>query len=373
MKNIGKKITIILTSLFILSIGAIGGYYLTNISQPVVADNLSLDEQEATVRAIKKVMPAVVSIAVFEDIEVVVQMDNEESRIIRKKKEGGQGTGFLISSNGYILTNKHVIQLGDPEKAEYAITLSNGEKYYAQYIGVDPLKDLAVLKIFDSNLPNIELGNSNELEPGMSVIAIGNAFGRYQNSVTKGIVSGLGRDISATNFSGKQVIFNNVIQTDADINQGNSGGPLIDLAGKVIGINSVIDQSGTSVGFAIPINDARAVINSIRESDRIIRPRLGVWYQMVTPEIAIENNLSRDNGAWISSGGDSTTPILEDSPADKGGLQPDDIIFEVNAIKLDVKNNLFSVLQSYKVGDRIGFKVQRGEKILILIITLDEF
>ena len=350
-----------------------GGWSWQYFNNPVIADNLSLDEQEATVRAIKKVIPAVVSIIVRQDISLNVSINDGEEQKITKKEERSQGTGFLISADGYILTNKHVVQSGDPKKAEYTIILSNGKQYFAQFIGIDPLRDLAVLKIFDKDLPYIELGNSDELVQGMSVIAIGNAFGRYQNSVTKGIVSALGRNITASDNFGNPSFFDNVIQTDTDINQGNSGGPLVDLYGRVIGINSVVDQSGTSFGFAIPINDAKPVIRSIKEENRIIRPRLGVYYKMITPEIALEKNLPRKEGAWVINEEFPGTEILADSPAAKAGLQSGDIIFEINAIKLSQENSLFNVLQNYKPGDKIGMKVQRGRKILILIVALDEF
>jgi len=224
-------------------------------------------------------------------------------------------------------------------------------------------------------LPFVKLGDSDKLQIGSTAIAIGNTLGRYQNSATKGIVSGLGRSIEASDQSGNiNETLDNVIQTDAEINLGNSGGPLIDLEGNVIGINVAIDQSGSSIGFAIPINDARPVIKSVREIGRIVRPRLGIRYHMLTPALAQELKLTKDTGAWITVNNDNGAPsVLEGSPADLAGLKPGDIIMEINGIEIQGKTTLISIIQKYKPGDRIGLRVYRDGKIIILIATLDEF
>ncbi|MFH1427221.1 MAG: trypsin-like peptidase domain-containing protein, partial [Patescibacteria group bacterium] len=258
--------------------------------------------------------------------------------------------------------------------AEYQIILNSGKKYFAQLIGKDPINDLAVLKIFDKDLPFVELGDSDNMQIGSTVIAIGNVLGQYQNSVTKGIISGLGRSIVASDQTGGNAeALDNVIQTDAEINFGNSGGPLVDLEGRVVGINVAIDQAGSAIGFAIPINDARPVIKSVQEVGRIIRPRLGVRYIMLTSEIAEERNASRNSGALIIEGDTGSPAIAEGSPAYLAGLQAGDVIFEINAIKIEGNNTLLSVIQKYKPGNKIGMKVQRGNKVIIKIVTLDEF
>lgn len=342
----------------------------------VIAENLRLDDQEATVRAIKKIMPVVVSIAVRQEQEVAtVELSTGEKKVIKEKKVMGSGTGFLISPDGLIITNKHVVNAGEEGKAEYRITLSNDKQYYAQLIGKDPVNDLAILKIFDRNLPYAELGDSSKLTPGLTVIAIGNALGIYQNSVTRGIVSGLGRDIVASDRSGNSEALGNIIQTDADINFGNSGGPLIDLSGQVVGINAAIDLSGSKIGFAIPINDAKPVIDSARVIGRIIRPRLGVRYQMLNQDLAEENNLPRSSGAWVNAGDKDKgeVAVVPASPAAKAGILDGDIIFEVDGQKLDSKNTLSSVVQRFKPGKKLGLKIQRGKDILVKIVELDEF
>ncbi len=371
MKN-NKFLKLYLIGFLIFSFTVAGFVAGRSYVPGVIADELALDEQEATIRAIKQVSPAVLSIIVY-DYENVLKVSGNGATVTKEKKQVGTGTGFLISSDGYIISNRHVVKSGNPKTAEYQIILASGKRYYAQYIGVDPIKDLGVLKIFDKDLPYVELGNSDDLAQGMSVIAIGNALGRYQNTVTKGIVSALGRSLEASDGKGSVEVLDNVIQTDAEINPGNSGGPLVDLRGRVVGINTAIDTEATNIGFAIPINDAKVIIKSIREQDRIVRPRIGLRYVMLTPELAAENNLSRNSGAWVIKGDNGEPAVFADSPASKAGLMEGDIIFEINAIKVQGNNTLFNIIQKYKPGDRIGLKIKRGDKVIIKIITLDEF
>ncbi len=369
--KITKKFLIILAFFLLLS----GSTYFAALNfRTAAAGKFQLDEQAATIMAIKKTMPAVVSIIVYDEESVVTyNVDTGDQTSEKQKVEKGEGTGFLISSDGLILTNKHVVEAADNEStAQYRVILNSGKQYYAQLIGKDPINDLAVIKIFDKNLPYVNLGDSDKLQIGTTVIAIGNALGRYQNSATKGIVSGLGRSIYASDQVGNAESLDNVIQTDAQINLGNSGGPLINLDGNVVGINVAMDESGSSIGFAIPINDAKPVITSVKQSGMIIRPRLGISYVMITPELVQDKNLPRSNGALISS--DGTNPaVTPDSPADKAGLEEGDIIFEINGIKLEGKNTLLSVVQKYKPGDKIGLKVQRGNKVFIRTVVLDQF
>lgn len=344
------------------------------ILSPAITEDLRLDDQEATIRAINKVMPAVVSIIVYDQAEVEsYNLQTGERSVSEVRREVGNGTGFLVTADGFLITNKHVVEAADKDTGEYRIILSEGKEYYAQYIGIDPLNDLGVLKIFDKDLPYVELGDSDKLSIGTTVIAIGNSLGRYQNSATKGIVSGLGRSLVAGDTFGNFELLDNVIQTDAQIHPGNSGGPLIDLEGRVIGVNVAIDNAGSALSFAIPVNDARPVIQSVRSSGRIIRPRLGIRYVMLTPELARDEGLPRENGAWITSDDPAQPAVMPDSPAADIGLQANDIIFEINAIKLTGKTTLISIVQRYKPGDRIGLKIQRGDKVMIKEVVLDEF
>lgn len=323
-------------------------------------------EQRATIEAIKQVLPAVVSITVSETIS-----QEANGQKINEKIRRGSGTGFVISSDGLILTNRHVVNQAGT-KGEYRIRFQSGKSYYAQLIGKDPLNDLAILKIFDKNLPTVQLGNSQELVMGTTVIAIGNALGRYQNSATKGIISGIGRNLSATDNNGQDELLTNVIQTDAQINPGNSGGPLIDLNGRVIGINVARDAGGGSIGFAIPIDDTKPVIDSVRKIGRIVRPRLGVSYLTLDEDLALEMNLPVNQGALISADDDQVA-IVPESPAEKAGILPGDIILEINAQKITEQNSLLQIIQKYKPSQTIGLKIQRGSKKIILKATLDEF
>ncbi len=371
-----KNSKIVILTCLILLVGMGAGWQIDNLSKTgnVIAQNLSLDDQQATIQAIKKVIPAVVSLIIYDQQQTVtIDLSTGQQTTKVEKVVKGSGTGFLISADGLILTNKHVVTSAQEKTAEYRVILNSGKQYYAQLIGKDPLNDLAVLKIFDKNLPFVQLGDSDNLQIGSTVIAIGNTLGRYQNSATKGIVSGLGRSLEASDQAGNAEALDNVIQTDAEINLGNSGGPLVDLTGNIVGINVAIDQGGTSIGFAIPINDAKPVINSVKTIGRIVRPRLGVRYFMLTPQIAQDNNLPSSSGAWINQTDDNVPAILPGSPADKAGLQTGDIVTEVNGIKIDGKVTLISVLQKYKPGQTIGLKIQRGNKTLVIKATLDEF
>lgn len=366
-----EKTNFFIVGLLILSLAIMS----RNIFVPATAENLRLDEQDATIRAIKKAIPAVVTINVLSD-ESVAKLDEKSGSYEAKNERVHKtsGTGFLISKDGYILTNKHVISGVEAKKASYKVILNSGKEYFGQLIGTDPLNDLAVIRIFDKNLPAVEFGDSDKLQLGSSVIAIGNTLGRYKDSVTKGIVSGVDRNLVAGDGKGGSESLLNVIQTDAEINQGNSGGPLIDLAGKVVGINVAVDEAGTSIGFSIAINDAKPVIDSVLREGRIIRSMLGVRYMMLDEKMAKENNLKNSQGAWISSGiGSEVSPIIKGSPAEKAGILAGDIVLEINGIKLDSKNTLLSVGQKFKPGDKIKLKLQRDGKLIEKDVILEEF
>lgn len=361
-----------LAILVIFLFGIMAGLLLKD-APASIADDLRLDEQEATIRAINKVIPAVVSIAVYDEVDVgIIRINDTTIKPDMQKAVVGNGTGFIFDPNGMIMTNKHVVEVASPEKGEYRVILNTGREYYAQLIDKDPIKDIAILKIFDNNLPFVELSDSHDLAVGASVIAIGNVLGRYQNSATKGIVSALGRFLYANN-DGKEEILDNVIQTDAEINKGNSGGPLINLDGKVVGVNVAIDEAGQSIGFAIPVNDIKPAIRTINKFGRIVRSRLGVYYTTLTPYMAEKNKLTRSEGAWLYASNKDIDVIVNGGPAEKAGFEAGDIIFEINSIPINQTNTLSSVVQNYNPGNKIGLKVQRGDQILIKEVTLDEF
>ena len=271
-----------------------------------------------------------------------------------EKQQVGAGTGFIISKDGIILTNKHV---ASDSESEYQVIMADGTSHDAKYLGADSMNDLAVLQIDGDDFPTIKLGDSDEINIGETVVAIGYALGEYSNTVTTGIVSGLGRDIVAGGYGSSERL-DNVIQIDAAINPGNSGGPLINLYGEVIGINTAVNREGQLIGFAIPINTAKRVVESVQKYGKIVRPFLGIRYVMVNELIAEQNNLEVDHGALIIRGQDqSELAVMPGSPADKAGLVENDIILEINGEKIDENNSLANLIQKYNVGDTLTLKI----------------
>jgi serine protease Do len=340
----------------------------------VSADNLAFEEQETTIRAIQKAMPAVVSIAVWgQQNQMTINLSTGEQTKNTEVTQIGAGSGFLVSADGLIITNKHVVEATNRTTGQYKVTLNNGKEYQAQVVGTDILHDLAVLRINATNLPYLEMGDSVDLPIGLTVMAIGNSLGKYQNSVTKGIISGLGRNLVASGGNGYTETLDNVIQTDAQINVGNSGGPLIDLNGKVVGVNVAVDQAGGSLGFAIPIDSVKPVISSVQASGRIVRPRLGVRYVMIDETVKTKYKLTRDTGALVITGQNGESATVVGSPAAAAGLWEGDIILKVNDTTLNKLNQLQDVIQRYHPGQSIILQIDRKGQLLEKKLVLDEF
>lgn len=347
------------------------------------AKTVIVEESSSTVDVVEKVSPAVVSIIATQDLSElynqtgpnIYPFDNffEYPNTFTPptgKQEVSSGTGFVISTDGMIITNKHVVSL---ESAEYSVLMNDGKRYDAVVISVDPLNDIAILDIEAENLPIVELGDSDAAQIGQTVIAIGNSLGEYLNTVTRGVISGINRIITASGRSGAEIL-EGVFQTDASINPGNSGGPLLDLAGQVIGINTAIDREGESIGFAIPINEAKIVITSVQKYGKIIRPVLGIRYVPVTPSLAEQNELSVDYGALIVKGRtEEDVAVLPDSPAEKAGLEENDIILELGGQKIEQNNSLARIIRKFQPGDSVALKVLRGDKELTFEAILDEY
>ena len=343
-------------------------------------------QENAIIQSVDEASPAVVSIIVTKDLPVYEQYyyspfeeffnDPLFEFIVpqyrqkgTEKQEIGGGTGFIISEDGMVLTNKHVVL--DTE-ADYTVLTLEGEKYSAEVLARDPVQDLAVLKIENAShtFPQVRLGDSDKLEVGQTAIAIGYVLGRYQNTISVGVISGLGRTITASG-GGFYETLEDIIQTDAAINHGNSGGPLLNLKGEVIGINTAIDVEGQSIGFAIPINKAKRDIEQVKEIGKIIYPFLGIRYVVINQDIQEQNDLSVDYGAWLVS--DEEGPaIVSGSAADKAGLKEGDIILEFNNERITTENPLARIIMKYDPGDKISLKVLRNGKELILEATLDE-
>ncbi len=345
--------------------------------------------EQAVIDAVKKAAPSVVSIVITKDLPVIEQCPYNPFQNLPPEfqqffggnlnftqpcqtgtapQEVGGGSGFIISSDGLILTNKHVVS---DTSAEYTVLTNDGKKYTAKVLARDPNRDLAVVKIDATGLPAVTLGDSDSIELGQTAIAIGNALGQFQNTVSVGVISGLSRDITASGATYGSENISNVIQTDAAINPGNSGGPLLDLNGNVIGINTAIAQGAQNIGFTIPINQAKADINSVEKTGAIKTPYLGVRYLTVTADVAKAQNLPVTHGALLR-GDDSGPAVMPKSPAAKAGLQAEDIVLSVNGTDVDATNTLTNLLASHAVGDIIQLKVQRGMNVINVSVTLGE-
>jgi 2-alkenal reductase len=316
--------------------------------------NVDTTEVETTItKAVQEIGPAVVT--------VVGTIPGQNTFFGPTGDQQVSGSGVFISQQGYILTNNHVI---DGTTSVY-IVLSDGSQQKATVVGADQYSDIAVLKT-DGSVPAVaKLGNSDVLNPGETVIAIGSPLGDFKNTVTVGVVSATGRSID----TGQGYQIEGLIQTDAAINEGNSGGPLVDLAGEVIGINTlVVRGTGTGtvaegLGFSIPINTAQAVAQQILQTGHVAHPYLGIQWQAITPNIAARYHLPADWGVYV-------TDVASSSPASKAGLQQGDIITGIDNVTLDDTHSYLNTLFLYKPGDQVTLKVAHGNKTIQIQVTL---
>ena len=281
------------------------------------------------------------------------------------------GTGFILSSDGYIATNKHVVA----NATKIGVILDDGSTYEdVELIGTDPINDFAIVKIKDvKNLTPIKIGDSKTTNIGQQVIAIGNALGTYQNSVTSGIISGKGRSLTASDSSRTTYeTLSDMIQTDAAINGGNSGGPLVNAAGEVIGINTAYASQGNNVGFAIPINSVKGIMAGVLKDGKFERAVLGVRYQTITPLIAKEKKLDVTAGAYVK-GSNNASAVIKGSAGDKAGIKDGDIITAVNGTKIGTAGSLGSLIGEYAVGDTVKLEVYRDKKYIELDVKLEAY
>jgi 2-alkenal reductase len=313
------------------------------------------DVETAVTKSVQKVSPTVVT--------VVGTIPGQTTFFGNTGDQTVSGSGFFITDKGYILTNNHVVE----GTKEVSIVLSDGNEQKATIVGTDPYSDIAVLKT-DGNVPAVAaLGNSDVLNPGESVIAIGSPLGNFKNTVTVGVVSATGRAIDTGN--GYQI--EDLIQTDAAINHGNSGGPLVNLAGEVIGINTLIVRNTGSgdvaegLGFAIPVNTAQAVAQQIIQKGYFARPYLGISFQPINPDIALRYNLPAQWGVYV-------TRISSGSPASQAGLLEGDIITKIGEVTLDETHSYVNTLFTFKPGDQINLEVVRGNDNVQVQVTLGE-
>lgn len=281
------------------------------------------------------------------------------------------GTGFILSSDGYIATNKHVVA----NATKIGVILDDGSTYEdVELIGTDPINDFAIVKIKDvKNLTPIKIGDSKTTNIGQQVVAIGNALGTYQNSVTSGIISGKGRSLTASDSSRTTYeTLSDMIQTDAAINGGNSGGPLVNAAGEVIGINTAYASQGNNVGFAIPINSVKGIMAGVLKDGKFERAVLGVRYQTITPLIAKEKKLDVTAGAYVK-GSNNASAVIKGSAGDKAGIKDGDIITAVNGTKIGTAGSLGSLIGEYAVGDTVKLEVYRDKKYVQLDVKLEAY
>ena len=346
-------------------------------------------EELQTIDVVRRASPAVVSIVITKELSTRAPDDffrdlfndrfffapqpststQTSPNAPKQRLRVGGGSGFLVAADGYIVTNKHVV---DDDEAEYTVVLQDGRQFSGKVLAVDPTLDLAILKIEGTEFPFISLGDSDKLEIGQTVIAIGNALSEFQNTVTKGIVSGVDRRLVAGSRGSTEVI-EGAIQTDAAINPGNSGGPLIDLRGEVVGVNTAISENAQSLGFALPINVAKQAVDSVKRTGKIVRPWIGVRYVQIDKELAEKNDLPESYGVWIQPGAASSdVAIIPGSPAAKAGLKEGDVILEVNGQKLDQNHSLSSTVTRFAPGDVIELKISREKKEQVIRVTLEE-
>lgn len=333
-----------------------------------ISDNkqtLVLQQGEIVSEVFKKVSPSTVAIT--------TESVDSSSQLLGPQVSQGAGSGIIISADGYILTNKHVVPNGTDK---VTVVLSDGTQYTdVKIVGRDPSNDIAFLKINGvSNLTAATIGDSSRITPGQQVVAIGNALGLFRNSVTSGIISGIGRPIQASDESGSGTPeqLEDMFQTDAAINPGNSGGPLVDLKGEVIGMNTAVSQDGQSIGFAIPMNDAKGLINSVLKSGTIQKPYLGVRYISLTPEIAKQLNITITNGAYVH-GNAGQSGVVAESPAAKAGIRDGDVITKINGQQITTDSGLATKLAQFNPGDKVDLTVVRGGQEQTISVTLSNY
>lgn len=342
---------------------------------------LAVKEDSATVDVVKQASPAVVSIIISKDYSKIYgsqptsPFDNffgfpfGQTQIPQGQQEIGGGSGFVVGADGTIVTNKHVVS---DDQADYTVVMNDGQKFPAKVLAKDPSNDVAVIKIEATGLSTLSLANSDQVEIGQTVIAIGNALGEYRNTVTKGIISGKARTITAGDTSGQTETLEDVFQTDAAINPGNSGGPLLDLSGHVVAINTAVNQQGQLIGFAIPANVVQRDLTSVTKTGTITRPYLGVRYTLITKALADQKKLPVDHGALIQAGSSGEPAVVADSPAEKSGLVESDIITKVDGKDITEEHSLIGLISQYNPGDVVTLEIYHQSTKKEVKATLEE-
>jgi serine protease Do len=383
-----NTVAILVAFVLIAGLSGYGGAWLETHNQTGII-SASLGSQEKIVTSqgqlisqiVKNVGPSVVS--VNDDISDSSNSGSSQDGLglfgfSQPEQEEAAGTGIIISSDGLIITNRHVVPVGT---TNVSVTLSNGtELKNVSVLGRTSSSsslDIAFLKVNNAEgqkLAPAVIGNSSTVQVGDAVVAIGNALGQFQNTVTSGIISGYGRSVQASDSSGDSDSSENLddlFQTDAAINEGNSGGPLVNMNGQVIGINTATAGDAENIGFSIPINDAKGLIDQVVKTGKFATPYLGVRYIPLTPDVANEYSLSVNNGAFIAPSSDSSSPsVISGSPAASAGLQTKDIITQVGGKNINQSNSLTSLLDQFQPGNKVTLTILRGVQTIHINVTL---
>jgi len=424
MKNSSKVLGFALGILLLFSTGvnviALRYFFADNYSPAANLDAKGLNDREAAgiqnmpairadfaasgvVSTVKKVLPAVVSITATKDIPVIRQQrfsapfsdpffqqffgpdmqgltpepksdENAPPNTAKKRVQVSGGSGFMYSSDGLIMTNKHVVA---DENSEYTVTLNDGTEFKGEVLARDPINDIAIVKIAlkeGEKLPTLTpltFGNSDELQVGEQVIAIGNPL-EFKNTVTTGIISGLSRNIVAGAGNDSEQL-QDLLQTDAAINFGNSGGPLVNSAGEVVGMNTAIASGAEGIGFAIPANALKKIAESVAKNGKIVRPFLGVQYVMLSPEVAKKLKVDATEGALLIGNTDSGLAVIKGSPAEKAGLKEGDVILSIDGEKVSAQKEPREIINNKEVGQKIEIEIERDSKKQKIGVTLAEF
>lgn len=365
--NISKTVLLVFIAITAGFFGGwIGGQNNTSTNNGTIERQIIEGEGNLINQIATDVSPSVVSVNVTS-----TAVSQDFFGLDQEYESQSAGTGFIISKEGIIVTNRHVVPVSG---GVVTVTLSDGTELPTEIVGrtneSDPL-DIAFLKVTDTKgkeLVPANLGNSDDVLIGDRVVAIGNALGQFQNTVTSGIISGFGRDIEAFDGGGLESL-QNLFQTDAAINSGNSGGPLVNSASEVIGIN-VATASAENISFAIPINDVKSLIDTVLSTGKLERPYLGVRYVPLNEDVAAQLGINQTTGAYIPEGSAGRPSIIPGSPADLAGLKTGDIITEISGQKLDEDNGLVSILSKSRVGDTVDMKILRGTEEITVQVTL---
>lgn len=368
-QNFRSIITTLVSITLVASVASLG-YCIWNFCHD---DSITFNYSGSDGNAVNFVEGSIAEVAAKVTPGVVSIITEVESRNFfgQSTTATAAGTGMIVTSDGYVLTNKHVV---DGAKT-INIVLDDGTTYDdVKLVGTDPLNDVAFLKISDvENLPTVKLGDSKTINAGQQVIAIGNALGQFQNTITSGIISGTGRAITATSDSyTDSENLDDMIQTDAAINSGNSGGPLVNAAGEVIGINTATSTEADGIGFAIPISSVKGMLNNIINNNSAQRSYLGVQYILLTPDIAKSYDLPVSNGAYIYNG-EKSSAVIADGPAAKAGIKDKDIITAVNGVPVGSAGSVSSLIGEYMPGDTVRLTVLRDNKKADIDVKLGDY